>query len=283
MSGHSRWSTIKHKKGAADAKRGKVFTKLIKEVTVAARMGGGDPSGNPRLRRALDDARAANMPGDNITRAIKKGTGELEGVSYEEITYEGVGPAGTLFLVEVVTDNRNRTAPEMRKIFEKHNGQLGSAGAAAWAFDDKGVITVEKERATEDKLFEVAVGAGAEDVEDIGESWFVKTEKTVLEAVRSALGRRRDRGRDAPSSRSSRRTRRSSTGRDAEVLMKLVEALDDHDDVQKVWSDFELSEEALASAVAAHDRPGRRPGHAPHGLGRHPARRTAAARARLPA
>src|SRR5262245_13214621 len=174
MSGHSRWSTIKHKKGAADAKRGKVFTKLIKEVTVAARMGGGDPTGNPRLRRALDAARAANMPGDNITRAIKKGTGELEGVQYEEITYEGVGPSGTLFLIDVVTDNRNRTAPELRKIFDQHNGQLGSAGSAAWAFDDKGVITVDKQKASEDKIFEVAAGAGAEDVEDIGDSWFVK-------------------------------------------------------------------------------------------------------------
>src|SRR5690349_15150828 len=187
MSGHSRWSTIKHKKGAADAKRGRAFTKLIKEVTVAARMGGGDINGNPRLRRAVDAARAANMPGDNITRAIKKGTGELEGVTYEEITYEGVGPSGTLFLLDVVTDNRNRTNPELRKIFDQHNGQLSAAGAAAWAFEEKGVITVGKEGQTEDNVFEVAAGAGADDMEDLGESWLVKTEKTALEAVRTAL------------------------------------------------------------------------------------------------
>ena len=250
MSGHSRWSTIKHKKGAADAKRGKVFTKLIKEVTVAARMGGGDPTGNPRLRRALDAARAANMPGDNITRAIKKGTGELEGVQYEEITYEGVGPSGTLFLIDVVTDNRNRTAPELRKIFDQHNGQLGSAGAAAWAFDDKGVITVDKQQATEDKIFEVAAGAGAEDVEDIGEAWFVKTEKGVLDAVRNALTEAKI---DVATAEHAKlpKNKKVVGGRDAEVLVNLADALDDHDDVQKVWSDFELSEEALASLSRA--------------------------------
>src|ERR1051325_8816848 len=152
MSGHSRWSTIKRKKGAADAARGKAFTKLIKEVTVAARMGGGDPTGNSRLRRAIDAARNVNMPTDNITRAIKKGTGELEGVSYEELTYEGVGPSGTLFLLDVVTDNRNRTNPELRKIFDMHNGQLGSAGSAAWAFDEKGAITVSKAAASEEAI-----------------------------------------------------------------------------------------------------------------------------------
>jgi YebC/PmpR family DNA-binding regulatory protein len=250
MSGHSRWSTIKHKKGAADAKRGKVFTKLIKEVTVAARMGGGDPTGNPRLRRALDDARAANMPGDNITRAIKKGTGELEGVTYEEITYEGVGPSGTLFLVEVVTDNRNRTAPELRKIFDQHNGQLGSAGAAAWAFDEKGVITVAKERATEEQIFELAAGAGADDIEDIGESWLIKTEKVDLDAVRNAIA---DGKIDVATAELAKlpKNKKVVGGRDAEVLINLVEALEDHDDVQKVWSDFELSEEALAGLSRA--------------------------------
>ncbi len=250
MSGHSRWSTIKHKKGAADAKRGKMFTKLIKEVTVAARMGGGDPNGNPRLRHAVDAARAANMPGDNITRAIKKGTGELEGVEYEEITYEGVGPSGTLFLIDVVTDNRNRTAPELRKIFDQHNGQLGSAGSAAWAFDDKGTITVDKQKATEDQVFEVAAGAGAEDVEDIGDSWFVKTEKSALDAVRSALT---DAKIDVATAELAKlpKNKKIVGGRDAEVLVNLSEALDDHDDVQKVWSDFELSEEALASLSRA--------------------------------
>jgi YebC/PmpR family DNA-binding regulatory protein len=250
MSGHSRWSTIKHKKGAADARRGKVFTKLIKEVTVAARMGGGDPNGNPRLRRALDAARAANMPGDNITRAIKKGTGELEGVSYEEITYEGVGPSGTLFLIEVVTDNRNRTAPELRKIFDQHNGQLGSAGSAAWAFDDKGVITVAKEHASEEQIFELAVGAGADDIEDIGESWLVKTEKTDLDSVRNAIVEGKIDVATAELAKLAK-NKKTVSGRDAEVLINLVEALEDHDDVQKVWSDFELSEEALAGLSRA--------------------------------
>jgi len=246
MSGHSRWSTIKHKKGAADAKRGRGWTKLIKEVTVAARMGGGDPAGNPRLRRAIDDARAVNMPGDNITRAIKKGTGELEGVHYEELTYEGVGPTGTLFLIDVVTDNRNRTNPELRKIFDVHNGQLGSAGSAAWAFDEKGVITVKKESASEDKIFEVAAGAGADDLEDIGDSWMVKSANTELEAVRSALIVA---GIDVASAELAKlpKNKKLASGRDAEVLMNLVEALEDHDDVQKVYSDLEPSDEALAN------------------------------------
>jgi YebC/PmpR family DNA-binding regulatory protein len=250
MSGHSRWSTIKHKKGAADAKRSKVWTKLIKEVTVAARMGGGDPGGNPRLRRAMDAARNANMPGDNITRAIKKGTGELEGVHYEEITYEGVGPAGTLILIDVVTDNRNRTAPELRKLFDQHNGQLGSAGSAAWAFDEKGVITVGKEEASEDKVFEVAASAGAEDLEDLGESWLVKSDKADLEAVRSALVEAKIAVASAELAKLPK-NKKVVSGRDAEVLMKLVEALEDHDDVQNVFSDFELSEEALAGLSGA--------------------------------
>jgi YebC/PmpR family DNA-binding regulatory protein len=244
MSGHSRWSTIKHKKGAADAKRGRVFTKVIKEVTIAARMGGGDPTGNPRLRHAMDLARANNMPSDTVTRAIKKGTGELEGVTYEELTYEGVGPAGTLFLVTVVTDNRNRTNPELRKIFDHHNGQLSSAGAAAWAFDDKGLITVPKEGVDEDNIFEVAAGAGADDLEDIGESWLIKTEKHDLEAVREALAKA---GFNVTSAEQAKvpKNKKVVGGRDAEVLMNLTEALDEHDDVQKVFSEFEPSEEAL--------------------------------------
>jgi YebC/PmpR family DNA-binding regulatory protein len=244
MSGHSRWSKIKHKKGDTDARRGQAFTKLIKEVTVAARMGGGDPTANARLRRALDAARAANMPGDNIARAIKKGTGELEGVTYEELTYEGVGPSGTLFLLDVVTDNRNRTNPELRKIFDRHNGQLGSAGSAAWAFDEKGVITVSKESASEDKIFEVAVGAGADDLEDIGESWLVKTEKTDLDAVQKAL---LGAGIAVASAELAKlpKNKKVASGRDAEVLMNLVDALEDHEDVQKVFSDFELSDEAF--------------------------------------
>jgi YebC/PmpR family DNA-binding regulatory protein len=244
MSGHNRWSSIKHKKGAADAKRGKIFTKVIKEITVAARMGGGDPTGNARLRRAMDEARAANMPSDNVTRAIKKGTGELEGVSYEEITYEGVGPSGTLFLIEALTDNRNRTNPELRKIFERHNGQLGSPGAAAWAFEGKGLIFVPKENAGEEQLFEAAVGAGAENVEDAGDRWMVTTEKTSLEEVRQAIAAAGIQGAAAELSQLPK-NKKTVEGREAEVLMNLVEALEDHDDVQKVYSDFELSEAEL--------------------------------------
>src|ERR1700755_3542053 len=225
MSGQNRWSSIKHKKGAADAKRGKIFTKIIKEITVAARMGGGDPTGNPRLRRAMDEARAANMPSDNIARAVKKGTGELEGVNYEEITYEGVGPSGTLFLVEAVTDNRNRTNPELRKIFERHNGTLSAPGAAAWAFDDKGLMFLDKSAATEEQLFEAAVGAGAEDVEDVGDRWMVSTEKTTLEEVRQAVV---GAGMQVQSAELSKlpKNKKHVEGRDAELCMNLVEALD---------------------------------------------------------
>ncbi len=244
MSGHNRWSSIKHKKGAADAKRGKIFTKVIKEITVAARLGGADPGGNPRLRRALDDARAANMPSDNITRAIKKGTGELEGVHYEEITYEGVGPAGVLLLIEAVTDNRNRTNPELRKIFERHNGQLSTPGAAAWAFEDKGLVFLSKEAASEEQLFEAAAGAGAEDVSDAGDRWMVSTEKASLEEVRQAVAAA---GMQVSSCELAKLPKNKKTveGREAELLMNLVEALEDHEDVQKVYSDFELSEAEL--------------------------------------
>lgn len=245
MSGHSKWSTIKHKKGAVDAKRGKIFTKVIKELTIAARMGGGDPGGNPRLRRALDLAKAANMPNDNVTRAIKKGTGELEGVSYEELTYEGVGPAGTLILCDVVTDNRNRTAPELRKIFDRGNGQLGAAGSALWAFDEKALFSLDAAAATEEQLFEVAVGAGAEDVVLAGEEWSITAPKELLDVISNALS-------DAKIAVTSAslgkvpKTVKIVSGHDAEVLMGLLETLEDHDDVQKVYTDFELSEEDLA-------------------------------------
>ena len=245
MSGHNRWSSIKHHKGAIDAKRGKKFTKIIKEITVSARLGGGDPTGNPRLRHAIDDAKAANMPGENVTRAIKKGTGELEGVSYEEITYEGVGPAGTLFLIEALTDNRNRTNPELRKVFERYHGQLGAPGAAAWAFSMKGLVFLAKEAASEEKLFEAAVGAGAENVEDIGDRWMVTTERAALDEVRSALVAA---GMAVASAELAQlpKIKKTVEGREAEQLIGLTEALEDHDDVQKVFSDFELSEAELA-------------------------------------
>jgi len=244
MSGHSKWSTIKRKKGALDAKRSKVFTKVIKEVTVAARMGGGDPDGNPRLRRSLDLARAANMPNDTIARAIKKGTGELEGVTYEELMYEGVGPAGTLIVVEVMTDNRNRTNPELRKIFDVNNGQLGAQGSAAWAFEQKGIINLPRDAAEEEQLFEIAVGAGAEDVEDLGEQWLVTTDKSALDEVAKAIEAE---GLKIESAELAQlpKIKKEVAGRDAEVLLNLIEALEDHDDVQKVATDFELSEAEL--------------------------------------
>jgi YebC/PmpR family DNA-binding regulatory protein len=246
MSGHSKWSTIKRHKGAQDAKRGRIFTKVIKEITVAARMGGGDPNANPRLRRALDEARTNNMPADNITRAIKKGTGELEGIQYEELLYEGVGPAGSLFLCEIVTDNRNRTAAELRKVFDKHNGQLGASGSAAWAFDAKGSITLPQDAASEEQLFEVAVGAGAEDVQSDGERWHIITPVDALEAVREALVSAKITVSNAELTKLPK-TPKVLTGRDAEVSMGLVETLEDHDDVQKVYVDFEPSDEALGS------------------------------------
>ena len=249
MSGHSKWATIKHKKGALDAKRGKLFTKLIKEITVAARMGGGDPAGNPRLRKAISDAKGQAMPGDTIKRAAQRGTGELEGASYEEITYEGTGPGGTLFLVESMTDNRNRTVAEIRKIFEKNNGAMGAAGTAAWAFERKGLLSIGKE-ATEDQLMEVAVGAGAEDYSDGGEEWHLTTPPDQLNVILDALEK------GGLKSKSSSlgyvpKIKKQLAGRDAQVALNLAEALDDHDDVQNVYADFDISDEELAALEGA--------------------------------
>lgn len=245
MSGHSKWATIKHKKGAVDAKRGKLFTKLIKELTVAARMGGGDPSGNPRLRKAMSDAKNQSMPNDTIQRAVKRGTGELEGAAYEEVLYEGTGPSGTLFLVEGMTDNRNRTVAEIRKIFEKHNGVLGGGGTAGWAFERKGTVSLAKDAANEDQLMELAVGAGADDYTDQGEEWLVTTPpdalNTVLEALEGAkIATKASQLAYLP------KTKKDVSGRDAEVLLNLADALDDHDDVQNVYSDFDVSDEEMA-------------------------------------
>lgn len=245
MSGHSKWSTIKRKKGAVDAARAKLFTKIIKEITVAARVGGGDPDGNPRLRRAVDAARTANMPADNVTRAIKKGTGELEGVQYEELVYDGIGPDGALFVCEVVTDNRNRTIAEVRKIFDKNHGQIGSGGSAAWAFEQKGVIRLDKGAASEETLFEMAVGAGAENLELVGDQWVVTTARNDLDAVSKAIS---DGGVNVEAAALEYIPNNPKTveGSEAEKLMQLFEALDEHDDVQNVFADFELSEQALA-------------------------------------
>jgi len=250
MSGHSKWATIKHKKGALDAKRGKLFTKLIKELTVAARMGGGDITGNPRLRKCVNDAKAQQMPADTIKRAIQRGTGEIEGVNYEEIIYEGTGPGGTLYVVESMTDNKNRTVAEIRKVFEKNNGVMGAGGTAMWAFDKKGIVIIEKANATEDQLMEVAVGAGADDYSDQGEVWQVLTDVSALDGVLKAL----EAAKVAVKSGNVGyipKNKKEVTGREAEVCLNLAEALDDHDDVQNVYSDFDISDEEMARISAA--------------------------------
>ncbi|HEY4121617.1 MAG TPA: YebC/PmpR family DNA-binding transcriptional regulator [Byssovorax sp.] len=246
MSGHSKWATIKRKKGAIDAKRGKLFTKLIKEITVAARVGGGgDLNNNPRLRKSVNDAKAQAMPAETIKRAIQRGTGEIEGVNYEEIVYEGTGPGGTLFLAEAMTDNKNRTVAEIRKVFEKNNGVMGAGGTAQWAFERKGIIILAKDAATEDQLMEIAVGAGADDYTDLGEEWQVLTAPASLEPVLKAL----EDAKVAVSTSSLGyvpKNKKQVTGRDAEVCMNLFDTLDDHDDVQSVYADFEISDEEIA-------------------------------------
>lgn len=245
MSGHSRWSTIKHKKAASDAKKGKAWTKVIKEITVAARMGGGDINGNPRLRKAVDAARAENMPMDNISKAIKRGTGELDGISYDEVTYEGTGPSGTLILVDALTDNRNRTVAELRKIFEKNGGTMGSANTASWAFDRKGHVRMAKTAATEEQLFDIALGAGAEDISLEEEEWLIVTPPAEVDVVRNALEAAKLSVKLAELAMVPKSLIEVS-GRDAEVLLRLVEVLDDHDDVQHVWANFDVSDEEMA-------------------------------------
>jgi YebC/PmpR family DNA-binding regulatory protein len=250
MSGHSKWATIKHKKGAADAKRGKLFSKLIKEIQVAARMGGGDPGGNPRLRKAIADARGGQMPGDTIDRAIKRGTGELEGTTYEEVNYEGTGPGGTLWIVPALTDNRNRTVAEIRKVFERHGGALGGGGSAAWAFDRKGIIVLPAAAIDEDKLMEVALEAGAENYERDGDNWQILCELGSLDSVTAALEAA---GVKVESSTPGYvpKNKKSVEGRDAERALGLYDALDDHDDTQGAFSDFDVSEDELNRIMAA--------------------------------
>jgi YebC/PmpR family DNA-binding regulatory protein len=245
MSGHSKWATIKRKKGATDAARGRAWTKLIREVVTAARMGGGDINSNPRLRKAVQDCRGQQMPADNIKRAVQRGTGEIEGAAYDEVLYEGTGPCGTLYLVEGMTDNRNRSAAELRKIFEKHNGQMGGAGAAGWAFDRFGVITLEKSAVSEDLLMDAAVEAGADDYRDEGDVWAVYTPPSDLDRVTQALEAKKL---PIQSSKAAfvPKNKKSVSGRDAEVCLNLVEALDEHDDVQNVFGDFDLSDEELS-------------------------------------
>lgn len=244
MSGHSKWSTIKHKKGAADAKRGKIFTKLIKEITVAARMGGGDPDANPRLRHALSAARAQNMPKDNFERAIKKGTGELEGVNYEEIIYEGYGPGGVAVLVECLTDNRNRTIAEVRHAFGKAGGNVGTDGCVSWMFDKKGLIVVSKDDSDEDTLMEVALDAGAEDIKDEGDDFEVITEPADFDAVKSAMDEADIKCGVAEITMVPQNLTKVE-GNEAESMVKFMEVLDDLDDVQKFYTNADIPDEVF--------------------------------------
>ncbi|MBI1920917.1 MAG: YebC/PmpR family DNA-binding transcriptional regulator [Geobacter sp.] len=243
MSGHNKWSTIKHKKGAADAKRGKVFTKIIKEITVAAKLGGGDPIGNPRLRTAVDKAKAENMPKDNIERAIKKGTGELEGVTYEEINYEGYGPGGVAVLVEVMTDNRNRSVSDIRSIFTKCNGNMGETGCVSWMFDQKGFIVFPK-AVDFDRLFEVALEAGAEDVADEEEQFEVTTDPSNFIEVREALEKAGFKPDNAEITMIPQ-TMVKLEGKNAENMLKMMDRLEDNDDVQNVYANFDISTEEM--------------------------------------
>jgi len=244
MSGHSKWANIKHKKGREDVKRGKIFTRLIKEITIAARLGGGDESANPRSRSAIATGKAANMPADNIKRAIMKGTGELEGVSYEEATYEGYGPGGVAVIVECLTDNRNRTTPEIRHLFGKYNGNLGENGSVSWMFNRKGNITIEKEKIDEEALFEIVVDNGGEDVLDEGETWGVYSEVEEFENVREALENAGVEMREACLSMIPTTTTQVE-GKKLQSMLKLLDAFEDHEDVQNVWSNMDFDEAEL--------------------------------------
>lgn len=249
MSGHNKWSTIKHKKGAADAKRGKLFSKLIKEITIAARIGGGDIDGNPRLRTAVGTARAANMPKENIERAIKRGTGEIEGVTYEEVVYEGYGPGGVAVMVEVLTDNKNRTVAEVRHIFDKFNGNLGETGCVAWLFDKKGMVVVSGEGLNEDDVVELALEAGAEDVEGEGNAYEITTDPGEFEAVRTAVEQKGWMIELAEITMIPKDTVKLE-GKKAEQMLRMMDALDDNEDMQKVFANFDISEEEMMKQSA---------------------------------
>jgi YebC/PmpR family DNA-binding regulatory protein len=249
MSGHSKWHTIKHKKGAADAKRGKVFTRVIKELTVAARGGGGDPDTNPRLRTIIAEAKSVNMPADNIKRAIQRGTGELPGVSYEEVTYEGYGPGGAALIIEVLTDNRNRTVGEIRHLLGKHGGNLGEANSVAWMFDKKGYIVIAKGKATEDALIAAALDNGADDLRDDGDNWEVVSPpdqfQTVLDAVK-ALGIEPDAAEIAMLPQNYVKLE----GKTAQQMIKLMEVIEEHEDTKKIWSNADIEEKEIEASLA---------------------------------
>jgi len=247
MSGHSKWHSIKHKKGALDAKRGKLFTKFIKEITVAARSGGGDPDANARLRKAISDAKAGNMPNDTIDRAIRRGTGEEDGVNYEEITYEGYGPGGVALLIQSMTDNRNRTVAEIRHIFSKNGGNLGESGSVGWMFEKKGYIVVNKSAKPEEELFDIVIEAGADDLRDDEDNFEIITSPDSFESVSTAL---KSAGIETQVAEIEMVPQNyiKLEGGDARQMLKLMEALEDHDDVQKVSANFDISEADMAAA-----------------------------------
>jgi len=249
MSGHSKWHTIKHKKGAADAKRGKIFTRLIKELTVAARGGGGDPDMNPRLRTIILEAKANNMPRENIERAIRRGTGEEPGVSYEEIMYEGYGPGGVAIMIQTLTDNKNRTVGEIRHMLGKYNGNLAAENSVAWMFTRKGQIIVEKQKADEEKLLNAALDAGADDMSDDGSAWEIVSAPESFEAVREAV---KALGLEPASAEVAMIPQNyvKLQGKDAQAMLRLMEALDDHDDVQHVWANFDIEEKEIEASLA---------------------------------
>ena len=249
MSGHSKWHTIKHKKGAADAKRGKIFTRLIKELTVAARNGGGDPDTNPRLRTIILEAKANNMPRENIERAIRRGTGEEPGVSYDEVTYEGYGPGGVALLIETLTDNKNRTVGEIRHLLGKHAGNLAAENSVAWMFSRKGQIVVEKGKLDEDKVLSVALDAGADDMNDDGSAWEIVCSPEQFEAVRDAV---KELG-ITPASAVIAMVPQNYVklvGKEAQQMLKLMEVIEDHDDVQHVWANFDVEEKEIEASLA---------------------------------
>ena len=249
MSGHSKWASIKHKKGALDAKRGKIFTRLIKELTVAARTAGGDPDMNPRLRTIIADAKAANMPAENIKRAIRRGTGEEPGVSYEEVSYEAYGPGGAAVIIDVLTDNKNRTVGELRHMLEKHGGNLASTNAVAWMFAKRGYIVIEKSKADEEKLMSAVLNAGADDLQDDDDNWEVLSAPDVFPAVHEAV---KQLGVEPVSAQVSMIPQNyvKLEGKTAQQMVKLMDALDDHDDVQHVWSNFDISEKEIEASLA---------------------------------
>jgi YebC/PmpR family DNA-binding regulatory protein len=249
MSGHSKWHTIKHKKGAADAKRGKIFTRIIKELTVAARSGGGDPDANPRLRTIVAEAKSVNMPADNIKRAIQRGTGELPGVTYEEVTYEGYGPGGAALIIEALTDNKNRTVGEIRHLLSKHGGNLGESNSVAWMFEKKGYVVVEKSKAREEALMDAALDAGADDMRDDGDNWEIVSAPDAFQQVVDAVKRL---GIEPAAAEVAMLPQNyiKLEGKTAQQMIKLMEVLEEHEDTKKVWSNADIEEKEIEASLA---------------------------------